>query len=256
MIGYSEEQIKAIKRLIKKDMLDYLICRFKAMDRKDLTVEKNTLGISGYLKGAEDFKHIIHHSFENEYRFLQDVKVNVNSYGYKHPDFDNELITENSGSTLTLDVSSISAYRRTVELTLDIAGDPEDFYNMDGAFEMELEVTGIESRFEKAFWQESLCSMYHLYTIGNLKGAFMNAFIALEGYLRVIMNNTNTPFQRLYESLIGASYEQKQAQKLIKKIPQLARMRNAIMHGHGSDVEKKHIEDVLLQLAYIHDIRR
>ncbi|MGE7219290.1 hypothetical protein ACQKJC_22665 [Priestia koreensis] len=255
MIGCSAEHIKAIKRLIKKDMLTYLIYGCKAMDRKNLTVEISKLDISGYSKETKEFTHFIHHSLENEYRFLYEVKVNDRSYGYKHPDFDDELITEINGSTFRLKESSISAYKRTVELAMNITGDPDDFYNVH-IFKMELEVTGIESRFEKAFWQESLCTMYHLYTIGNLKGAFMNAFIALEGYLRVIMNNTNTPFQRLYESLIGASYEQKQAQKLIKKIPQLARMRNAIMHGHGSDVEKKHIEDVLLQLAYIHDIKR
>jgi hypothetical protein len=233
---------KRIRRDIKDDMLGVLIANFEAIDREYITIRFD-IDIHGYEKNTyyQNFIQIEPYDLTSEFRFIDDVEIS--EYGFVVPEWDG-LVTTNENSSIEIEINSVNGYERKIEFEILINGEPIDISTLAQQFELEItmRVTGFTYR-GKQFWQESLFNMYHLYTIGNLTGAFMNAFIAFEGYIRSLTQDYDTKIADLYSKHFNKSFT--------AEMWKYRDLRNELMHGNENEAHKIKKADIINVLVYL-----
>lgn len=231
-----------MKNAIKNNMLGVLIENFKVIDREWITIKFrcDIYGDEKYTYYGE-FIQLETYDLFKKFRFINDV--HIFQYGFFDPQSES-LFTENNNASMKIEINSISPYKGEIEFKLIIKGEPKDISMIADSFDLqiELQVVGSSLHQYKQFWQESLYSMYHLYQIGNFTGAFMNAFIAFEGYLRSITKDYDTKIALLYRSLMG--------KKLTDELKEYRDLRNDLMHGNEVNASMIYKDDIINILSY------
>lgn len=237
----SKKKRDRMKQAIEKDMLGVLVGNFKAIDR-EVIIKRFPSDVHGYEKHTyyQDFVHIETCDLSRQFQFINDAEVN--DYGFHHPEWDS-LLTENNNTRMKVEVGNIRHYDREIDFKLIIQGEPKDIdlLSEQGDLEISTTVTGT-AHHNKSFWQESLYSMYHLYRIGNFIGAFMNGFIAFEGYLRSVSADYDTKIAKLYKQMTG--------RKFVQELKEYRDLRNDLMHGNENDAWMIDEEDIINLLSY------
>jgi len=241
MVKKSKKNIRNImKKVIKEDLLGVLIANFAAIDRKEMTLNLQCDIHSYENVYYQEFVHLERYNLHRMFSFINTIKIL--EYGYTQPDSE-ELLRDYNGTSMRLGINNINQYKGEIEFKQIIKGEPFDIdmLSQQGKFKIVMEVTG-SLHIEKQFWQESLYNMYHLYQIGNFAGAFMNAFIAFEGYLRSIAQDYKSDVWEVYEMVVG--------EKFTKDLIYYNKLRNQLMHGNENNAKWMDEEEIFDLLSY------
>ncbi|MFU8648181.1 hypothetical protein ACNA06_12790 [Lysinibacillus sp. RSDA_15] len=200
--------------------------------------------IHGYEKNTyyQEFRLIDWQSI-NFFDFSMLDKIEVSWYGFIEDEEyteDSWVITEGDTATFSIESTIVEPFTKEVAFVYLINGEPSeiDYIAFGRRLYIELFVKGCKEN--ALFWESSAYISYLMYKNKNYVGSFMHLFIAFEGILRFLTEDTDTiNLEKVYKNYTGENFS--------SQIKKYKKIRNTIMHGNeGQGLEID--EEVLLQL--------
>lgn len=210
------------------------------------------IDIYGYEKNTyyKEFRLYDHQEIDFEEFSLLD-KISFGTYGFiDENEYNNGWIcTQIETARFYIESINVDAFKKEVTFVYLITGEPSYLYNLalDYTFYVELYVEGCKEGLP--FWQQSLYLSYLMYKNNNILGSFMHLFIAFEGLLRCLTEDTKTQD-------LNKIYKKQTSNNLTSKLKKYKKIRNKVMHGNESAIEKLTDEDFEILLEEIEALYR
>ncbi|MGE7114173.1 hypothetical protein [Lysinibacillus sp. NPDC047702] len=209
------------------------------------------IDIYGYEKNTyyQEFRLYEHQEMDFEEFSILD-RISFGTYGFIDENEYNYgwICTQVETAQFSIESVNVDSFKKEVTFVYLITGEPGYLYNLalDYTFYVELHVEGCKEGLH--FWEQSLYLSYLMYKNNNFLGSFMHLFIAFEGLLRCLTEDTKTQD-------LNKIYKKHTLNNLSSKLKEYKKIRNKVMHGNESAIANltdNDLEILLEEIAFLY----
>ncbi len=177
--------------------------------------------------------------------------ISLDGYGFVGDHIENQLIQYIPDTEIKYQAITVEPFKQKCTIFFQVYGDLQGIYDLgsDRPFRLELWISAC--RTDVPYWKQSLYLALQMREIGNIAGAFMHLFIALDGLVQSITayHPQCNEFTPLYQRLLYIAEANKRELPLY--VSAFREARNAMMHGDKPLYAMPKDKDILILLLLI-----